>query len=149
MMILNDDFNKLKLKYTDKVLPNARTPAEVLSFVETNFKICQTDINDRKNQELMQMFKLNFNNSLEGYDSIIQDRNIVLLQILKDDKSNIYYDESPVQIYFIIDLKSGYFDCNNNLLRSKLYIYNGISKYDISENSPKLHTYLLALDSIV
>lgn len=94
------------------------------------------------------MFKLNYNNSLEGSSSTFQDENIVFLQISEDEKSNIYYYESPEPIYFIIHLKSGYFDCNNDLLRSKLYIYNGISELDISENSPRLHTYLLALDSI-
>lgn len=145
--------NYLKKKYQDKIFPCHQNINSIIEYFTNNFKLADINTNQKDYREIIEKFKMTCFFSLRNreFNYLIDELDIHVFEILHTPKSDIYYKEynkilRNSNIYVIYDTKTGCIDSNCSLLARKIFILEGISKNDITNNTSTLFFYLRALD---
>lgn len=142
----------LMSKYKDRIYERNKNVDDIISFLKDNFSVNEIADNLSKYEKHIKNFKLNCINSIKNttHQYTGEDLHVIIYEINIDENSEIYYRHCNLpkekKIYVMIETKTGYIDSNCSLLHKKLLIYEGISKFDIDNTSPKLLFYLRMID---
>lgn len=152
MMIRNSSPSYLLQKYTDKLIASKKNTEEILSYIKTKFNIKKISADCGKYSSDIHITKINCLNSSKNGNLSYEKLNVVAYEIIEDERSILYYNEFKKSglinesIYVILELETGYLNCNSNSLEKELFLYQGISDYDIKNKTPELFLYLRLLD---
>lgn len=151
----------LKDKYKDKIHSCKKDINDLVDFIKTKFNIVENIQLDKIYQKDVELTKIN---SLHSWNNLknkykFEDLDVIGFEIVKDDKSEIYYKSHlsdliihnsnviiPSRIIVLLESKTEYIYCNNELLNKELMLYQGIDENDILNDTPQLITYLRLLD---
>jgi hypothetical protein len=147
-------------KYTQNLEPNSISINELVENIVERYNVNKEFDENPLYSALLKSFLLNLSNisEIKNDKSINIERNIASFEIIRDDKSERYfnYEESlyknevrfPLKIYILIDFLSEEVDCNNEMLNRELIIMKGITREDILNETPKLRTYLRIVEEL-
>lgn len=157
----NDNITFLKDKYKYRINKCKKDVFELINYIKKNLNVIENVQNESLYLNEVEFTKIN---SLSSWKNIkknynYNDLNVIAYEIIKDSKSEIYYKSHPKgiiipksnidipnRIIIILETKTEYIYCNNDLLYKDLVIYQGISENDIINETPQLITYLRLLD---
>lgn len=144
---------KLKHKYKSKLIDSKKTIEEIKLYIESNFKVKLNDeLTKIKYSRLIRVTELNCLNSIKGKNLTESNLSFNIFEIIENEISSKYYLDLKnnmrlnQSVCIVLDMTTGYIESNSELLRKELYLYQGINKYDIENNTPDLITYLLFLE---
>lgn len=164
MINKDNDLNNisfLKDKYKYRINECKKDVYEIINYIKKNLSVIENVQNEKLYLNEVEFTKIN---SLSSWRNIemkykYNDLNVIAFEIIKDSKSEIYYKSHskdvitpkgniviPNRIIIILETKTEYIYCNNDLLYKDLKIYQGISENDIINETPQLITYLKILD---
>jgi len=130
--------------------------SEILCYIHEKFNYIKINQDSKFYCNKIDITKINCLNAYKNIDKGItyNKLNIIAYEIIDDTYSAIYYKyqyqktQFKEPIYILIETNTGYINCNNNLLNNELIIYQGISQYDIENNTFELSLYLRIIDEL-
>ncbi|MDR3586982.1 MAG: hypothetical protein P4L59_16970 [Desulfosporosinus sp.] len=150
--------NKLWEKYKHKIVPGEKSTEELINFLKDKVDVVEIDTTEFS-RFFMERHIINIVHCVRNQELKLtaNDLNIIAFNIIKDNRSNSYYQCRPVQriankhkndmIYVVFEKRTGYIHSNSNKLLLELFIERGISQYDYDNDTNLLHSYLFYLDS--
>lgn len=144
---------KLKYKYKAKLIDSKKTVEEIKIYIENKFEIKLNDkLTKIKYSNLIKMTEFNCLNSIKGVNLTESDLSFYIFEVIENEASSIYYmdlknnNRLNQSVCIVLEMTTGYIESNSDILRKELYLYQGVNKYDIDNNTPDLITYLLFLE---
>jgi len=129
--------------------PNKKSIEQVIEYLHSKFNIAPTTLLNIGNQRSIHRFKLNCINSLKNQMSnySYDDLEVLLYTVCKDEKSAFHYEHQDFfdsQIWVNIEKKLEFVQSNCQKLQKELYLYKGISEYDIlNKTSDLMHCLMI------
>jgi hypothetical protein len=142
----------LKETYKDRINPCKKDINDIISYLNKTFKLKEIKEYSSRYTRTLNRFKTNCIHSIKNETNqyTIEELDILVYEIESDESSKIYYRDSDYTkenpIYVMLETKTGYIDSNSSLLLKKLFIYEGISKFDIENNTHNLFFFLRMID---
>ncbi|MBV1817050.1 hypothetical protein L0P54_04230 [Anaerosalibacter bizertensis] len=150
---LNDHLLKLKKRYFDVLRDNKKSPNELCNYIKSKFDVKDISKDDNfllgEKQRIKSNCLFSYKNkekSLKKEDMILNS--YIILRNFKSEKYYSYMEKIDWPIYVVVEMNTGYVESNCEILNDELYLYLGISQFDISNNTPDLALYLMILDEI-
>lgn len=148
-----DYIEKLKYKHSSNLIGQVKTIEEIKLYIEKKFEIKFIDkFTKNKYFNLIKMTEFNCLNSIKGVNLTESDLVFNIFEVVENEVSSIYYRDLNdnmrlnQSVCIVLEMTTGYIESNSDVLRRELYLYKGVSKYDIDNNTPDLITYLLILE---
>jgi len=137
-------------KYKHKIMPGEKSIEELIDFLKQKVDIKEISTTDLP-ESIMKHIAFNAVHCLRNQRLNLTARefNFIAYKVLKNDKSNLYYQSNYAHIsnnekgdiiYVVFETKTGCINSNCNRLLLELFIEQGISEFDYKNKTIYLNT---------
>ncbi|TCT15437.1 hypothetical protein EDC18_103142 [Natranaerovirga pectinivora] len=142
-------------KYKNKISSNKKGISEILKYLELKFSLKEIDNHSTKYKRIVENTKMNALNCEKNKikKKSYSELNIIPYEVIQDISSEKYYqsmisNSNNELIYIIIETHTEYIYCNCDMLLKELYVYQGITNFDIENATTNLFFYLRLVDEL-
>lgn len=137
------------------IYPCYKNIFELHDYILDSFTTCKIDFNNNFYKLVLDSVKSNavgmfkYLNIIKSKDEI----NVLCMEIIKNNKSEQFYQYEEKKghsfniIYVFLVPEIDYIESNCSLLQQKLYLYQGIKKYDVENKTYKFDFYNRLLEN--